>query len=132
MYELCFASGEGGRGISREEYIDKIADGVLTKLPAEFELDKVRKKYGLEISPTTVVLFQELERFNKLIKRMKVSLQTLRRVRKLWGCICTVFIFGFTFILKLVALLLLTLKYLSFSKVYRVNNHTWFFAGFER
>ena len=53
---------------------------MLGKLPAEFDLDKVRKKFGLDISPTTVVLLQELERFNKLIKRMRISLQTLRRV----------------------------------------------------
>ena len=73
-------AGDTGGGISRDDYIDKIASDVLGKLPEEFDLDKVRKKFGLEISPTTVVLLQELERFNKLIKRMRLSLQTLRRV----------------------------------------------------
>ena len=73
-------SGDTGGGISRDDYIDKVAQDVLGKLPAEFDLDKVRKKFGLDISPTTVVLLQELERFNKLIKRMRISLQTLRRV----------------------------------------------------
>ena len=58
----------------------QIATDVLNKLPAEFELDKIRKKYGLEVTPTTVVLLQELERFNLLIIRMQRSLITLKRV----------------------------------------------------
>ena len=58
----------------------QIATDVLNKLPVEFELDKIRKKYGLEVSPTTVVLLQELERFNLLITRMRRSLATLKRV----------------------------------------------------
>ena len=32
------------------------------------------------INPTSVVLLQELERFNKLIKRMDVSLNNLQKV----------------------------------------------------
>ena len=43
-------------------------------------MDKVRKKFGVEISPTTVVLLQELERFNRLISRMGKSLATLKKV----------------------------------------------------
>ena len=58
----------------------QIATDVLNKLPNMFELDKIRKKFGFEISPTTVVLLQEIERFNILIKRMNRSLVTLKRV----------------------------------------------------
>jgi hypothetical protein len=58
----------------------QIATDVLNKLPQEFELDKIRKKFGVEITPTTVVLLQELERFNILIGRMRRSLATLKRV----------------------------------------------------
>ena len=72
--------GDVGSGISREDYIDQVATDVLGKLPEEFDLDKVRKKFGLDISPTTVVLLQELERFNCLITRMKRSLTTIRKV----------------------------------------------------
>ncbi|PVD32839.1 hypothetical protein C0Q70_08286 [Pomacea canaliculata] len=79
LVELQPQTGESGAGISREEFIDKIATDVLNKLPAEFELDKIRKKYGLDVSPTTVVLLQELERFNSLIGRMRKSLATLKR-----------------------------------------------------
>ncbi len=75
--------GDTGGGISRDDYIDKIATDVLGKLPAEFDMDKVRKKFGVDISPTTVVLLQELERFNKLITRMRISLATLKKVEKL-------------------------------------------------
>ncbi|KAL0193509.1 hypothetical protein M9458_011805, partial [Cirrhinus mrigala] len=49
------------------------------KLPEVFDLDVIRKKLGLEISPTSVVLLQELERFNKLILRMSRSLAELQR-----------------------------------------------------
>lgn len=79
--ELQPQTGDSGSGISREEFIGKIAKDVLAKLPPEYEMDKIRKKYGLDIPPTTVVLLQELERFNNLIIRMRRSLQTLQKVR---------------------------------------------------
>ena len=40
----------------------------------------IRKGLGEVISPTSVVLLQELERFNKLIRRMSVSLSSLQKV----------------------------------------------------
>ena len=73
-------AGELGSGISREDYLDKVVSDVVSKLPQETDLEKTRKAYGLEISPTTIVLLQELERFNKLINRMRTSLLTLRKV----------------------------------------------------
>ncbi|XP_013399815.1 dynein heavy chain 10, axonemal-like [Lingula anatina] len=79
LVELQPQTGETGSGISREDFIDKIASDVLAKLPPEYDMDKIRKKLGIEITPTTVVLLQELERFNILIKRMRVSLSTLKR-----------------------------------------------------
>jgi dynein heavy chain len=62
------------------QFIGKVAQEVLNKIPAEFELDKIKKKYGLEVTPTTVVLLQELERFNNLLNRMRKSLNTLQKV----------------------------------------------------
>ena len=56
---------------------------MLGKIPEEFELDKIRKKYGLDVSPTTIVLLQELERWNALVNRMRKSLVTLKRVGEL-------------------------------------------------
>ncbi|XP_033627732.1 dynein heavy chain 10, axonemal-like [Asterias rubens] len=82
LVELQPQTGETGAGISREDFIANIASDIQGKLPAQFELDKIRKKYGLEISPTTVVLLQELERFNRLIARMAKSLAELQRALK--------------------------------------------------
>ena len=72
--------GDTGTGISREDYLDKVVSDVVSKLPHEMDLKKIRKALGLEIAPTTIVLLQELERFNKLISRMHTSLLTLRKV----------------------------------------------------
>ena len=78
-----YISADSGTGISREDFIAKIATDVLSKLPEEFDMDKIRKVLGLDIGPTTVVLLQELDRFNLLINRMARSLATLKRVRAL-------------------------------------------------
>lgn len=75
-------AGDSG-GISREEFIAKIASDIQTKLPPLFDVDRVRKNIG-EITPTTVVLLQELDRFNVLIKKMSTSLINLQRVRGLY------------------------------------------------
>ena len=80
LIELQPQTGDVAGGISRDEYIDRVASDVLAKLPKEFEMDKIRKKFGIDISPTTVVLFQELERFNNLLRRMQRSLVTLKKV----------------------------------------------------
>ncbi|XP_064612357.1 LOW QUALITY PROTEIN: dynein axonemal heavy chain 10-like [Liolophura sinensis] len=79
LVELQPQTGDSGGGISREDFIDKIASDVLNRLPPGLELDKIKKKFGVDITPTTVVLLQELERFIKLITRMKRSLTTLKR-----------------------------------------------------
>lgn len=80
LIELQPQTGDVAGGISRDEYIDRVASDVLAKLPKEFELDKLRKKFGIDITPTTVVLLQELERFNNLLRRMQRSLVTLKKV----------------------------------------------------
>jgi len=73
-------TGEAATGVSREDYIDTVANDILGKLPADFDIDKTRKKLGSNVTPTSVVLLQELERFNKLLNRMRKSLITLRKV----------------------------------------------------
>jgi dynein heavy chain len=72
-------AGDAG-GISREDFIAKIASDIQGKLPALFDVELIKKNYT-EIQPTTVVLLQELDRFNVLIKKMSTSLVTLQRVR---------------------------------------------------
>uniref|UniRef100_A0A1X7UR28 AAA+ ATPase domain-containing protein n=1 Tax=Amphimedon queenslandica TaxID=400682 RepID=A0A1X7UR28_AMPQE len=79
LVELQPQTADSGTGISRDEFINGIATDIQAKLPEIFKLDVIRKKYGEMISPTTVVLLQELERFNKLIKKMSSSLSNLQK-----------------------------------------------------
>ncbi|NWX97079.1 DYH10 protein, partial [Nothoprocta ornata] len=79
LLELQPQTGESGTGISRDEYIGNVAKDIQNKIPQVFDLDQIRKVFGIDISPTTVVLLQELERFNKLIIRMAKSLAELQR-----------------------------------------------------
>lgn len=58
-----------------------MAQDIQNKLPKLFDMDVIRKTFGRDISPTSVVLLQELERFNKLVVRMQRSLAELQRVR---------------------------------------------------
>ncbi|XP_062874230.1 dynein axonemal heavy chain 10 [Trichomycterus rosablanca] len=79
LIELQPQTGDSGGGVSRDEYIGQVARDIQNKLPRVFDLDVIRKKFGLEVSPTTVVLLQELERFNRLVLRMSRSLAELQR-----------------------------------------------------
>ncbi|KAF0872101.1 DYH10 protein, partial [Crocuta crocuta] len=79
LLELQPQTGESGSGISRDDYIGHVAKDIENKMPKIFDLDQVRKHLGVGISPTSVVLLQELERFNKLVIRMSKSLVELQR-----------------------------------------------------
>ncbi|XP_031448519.1 dynein heavy chain 10, axonemal isoform X3 [Phasianus colchicus] len=79
LLELQPQTGESGTGVSRDEYIAHVAKDIENKIPEVFDLNKIRKAFGLELPPTTVVLLQELERFNKLIICMAKSLAELQR-----------------------------------------------------
>ncbi|XP_075981627.1 dynein heavy chain at 89D [Anticarsia gemmatalis] len=79
LIELQPQTSEGGGAMSREEFIDLTAVDVMSKLPVEFEIWRVRKQFEMNITPTLVVLLQELERFNRLIKRMGTTLSMLRK-----------------------------------------------------
>ncbi|XP_009082982.1 PREDICTED: dynein heavy chain 10, axonemal, partial [Acanthisitta chloris] len=79
LLELQPQTGETGTGISRDEYIGNVAKDIANMLPPVFDLEQIRKGFGVDISPTTVVLLQELERFNRLIIRMAKSLAELQR-----------------------------------------------------
>uniref|UniRef100_A0A8C5K168 Dynein, axonemal, heavy chain 10 n=1 Tax=Jaculus jaculus TaxID=51337 RepID=A0A8C5K168_JACJA len=79
LLELQPQTGESSSGISRDDYIGQVAKDIENKMPKIFDLDQVRKHLGLSISPTSVVLLQELGRFNKLVLRMTRSLAELQR-----------------------------------------------------
>lgn len=74
-------SGESRGSVTRDEHIGQVAQDIQNKLPELFDMGVIRKKFGTDISPTSVVLLQELERFNKLVVRMQQSLAELQRVR---------------------------------------------------
>ncbi|GBP55419.1 Dynein heavy chain 10, axonemal [Eumeta japonica] len=79
LVELQPQTSEGGGAMSREDFIDYVAVDILGKLPPEYEIWRVRKQFEMSITPTLVVLLQELERFNRLIKRMRTTLSLLRK-----------------------------------------------------
>lgn len=56
-----------------------MANDVLQKIPEEFEIWKVRRSFQINLTPTIIVLLQELERFNKLIATMRRTLEQLKR-----------------------------------------------------
>ena len=71
------ATSDGG-GLSREDIIANVARDVMNKVPAPFDMNIIRKEMGVP-SPTSVVLLQELERYNVLLEKMKSSLISLQR-----------------------------------------------------
>nr|XP_031841739.1 dynein heavy chain 10, axonemal [Nomia melanderi] len=79
LIELQPQTEVSSTGVSKDEFIDNIAKEVLEKVPAEYDIHKVKKTYGVAVTPIAIVLFQELERFNELIRTMK---RTLRQLRK--------------------------------------------------
>lgn len=79
-----------GEGISREAYIGSVASEIYTKIPIQsldvgtFDLLQtreliLRKTRSQIVTPSQVVLLQELERWNNLVKRMATSLIDLQR-----------------------------------------------------
>ena len=78
MVELQPQTGDSGGGMSRDDFIGQVASDIQKSLPGQFEMDKIKRRIT-DVTPTTVVLFQELERFNLLIKRMNTSLIELGR-----------------------------------------------------
>lgn len=78
IYMIYLGTTDGG--VSREEQIDAVAGDVLLKIPPVYDIGKVRKTFEMSITPTIVVLLQELERFNILLTRMRTTLAQLRKV----------------------------------------------------
>ena len=70
--------GGGGDGVSREDFIGGVARDILDKLPEPFDMPVLRKRIGVP-GPTTVVLLQELDRWNKMVEKMSGSLKDLQK-----------------------------------------------------
>ncbi|XP_055846772.1 dynein axonemal heavy chain 10 isoform X2 [Episyrphus balteatus] len=79
LIDLQPQTGDVLGGTSRDEFIDSIAADILNKLPQYFEVWRIKKMFQMNITPTGVVLLQELERFNLLTARMRKTLELLRK-----------------------------------------------------
>lgn len=81
LYFPSCGTGESHGSLNRDEHISQVAQDIQKKLPELFDLDVIRKTFGKDISPTSVVLLQELDNWNKLVVCMQQSLAELQRVR---------------------------------------------------
>lgn len=81
IYLIPFIShtGQTSTGITRDQFIDTVAEDILKKLPRQFEIWRIKKSFAMNITPTLIVLLQELERFNRLTNRIFQTLTSLRR-----------------------------------------------------
>jgi dynein heavy chain, axonemal len=66
-------------GMSRDEFIDNVAADILAKMPKPFDLVLIKRAFQMKVTPISVVLLQELERFNRLVDRVESTLQLLRK-----------------------------------------------------
>uniref|UniRef100_G1NZY7 Dynein axonemal heavy chain 2 n=1 Tax=Myotis lucifugus TaxID=59463 RepID=G1NZY7_MYOLU len=66
-------------GQSREEKVLELAADVKQKIPEMIDYEGTRKLLALDPSPLNVVLLQEIQRYNKLMETMLVSLTDLER-----------------------------------------------------
>jgi dynein heavy chain len=87
LIELQPRSAAAGGGVRREDYIAKVASDVAAVVPAQFDLLICRKRLAdlaapNPLQPTTIVLLQELERFNLLVGAMSHTLVDLQRALK--------------------------------------------------
>lgn len=82
LIDLQPRTAAGGGTMSREEYIGTIVRDVEGKIPKPEDLVNIRKKLSAEtgtITPTQVVLLQELERWNGLVTTIAATLVDLSR-----------------------------------------------------
>jgi dynein heavy chain len=79
---MCFPLshiGQSSSGTTRDQFIDNVAADILKRLPRPFEIWRIKKSFAMNITPTLIVLLQELERFNRLVNRMQMTLSLLRK-----------------------------------------------------
>uniref|UniRef100_A0A0X3Q3S3 Dynein heavy chain 10 n=1 Tax=Schistocephalus solidus TaxID=70667 RepID=A0A0X3Q3S3_SCHSO len=65
--------------LSQDELVGDTANDILAALPEPYDRDLIKKKLESKRSPTTIVLFQELDIINRLIVHMGSSLHTLKQ-----------------------------------------------------
>ncbi|EKX52600.1 hypothetical protein GUITHDRAFT_157080 [Guillardia theta CCMP2712] len=78
LIELQPRTSAGSEGATREEVVGAVANDIVSKIPELFDMPKLRKTLPSP-SPTQVVLLQELDHWNRLLRTMSSSLKTLLR-----------------------------------------------------
>merc|ERR1719181_2772007 len=77
------SGGGGGSGATREDTMDVVAADVLGKLMDEFDMEQVLIRYPVKWAESmNTVLSNELVRFNKLIRKVQLSLSDVRKAIK--------------------------------------------------
>ena len=74
-------SSGGGGGLSREDVVLEIAEEFLSKIPDDYNINTVTdqiNKLGGKSKPLNIVLWQEVERINKVIKLVRSTLKDLK------------------------------------------------------
>jgi hypothetical protein len=77
MVDLQPRTGSTAGGITREEFIGNVAKDIQARLPEPFDLPMLKKEMPSP-TPTQVVLFQEIARWNMLVIKMRISLRDLQ------------------------------------------------------
>uniref|UniRef100_A0A0R3TG17 Dynein_C domain-containing protein n=1 Tax=Rodentolepis nana TaxID=102285 RepID=A0A0R3TG17_RODNA len=57
----------------------EVTERILQSLPSPFDREALRESLRSKMTPTTVVLLQELSHFNRLVNQMQTSLGELKR-----------------------------------------------------
>jgi len=63
--------GGGGGGVSADEIVTAVCEDMLTQVPEAFNLEMIMKSKADDPSALHVVLFQEIERYNKLVLQVR-------------------------------------------------------------
>ncbi|XP_049825072.1 dynein axonemal heavy chain 2-like [Aethina tumida] len=67
----------GGESESKEHRVSELANDVLSKVLDVIDYERTDKLTGLHKTPLDVVLLQEIQRYNKLLIKIKTSLEEL-------------------------------------------------------
>lgn len=74
------SGGGGGGGQSKDELISDMCKDILSKLPPNFDMELAAKRYPVMYTEClNTVVRQELQRFNKLLSKMRTSLLDLQK-----------------------------------------------------
>ncbi|XP_066581151.1 dynein axonemal heavy chain 2 [Prorops nasuta] len=76
VQEAC--EEDGGKGVSKEEKVFRLAGDMLSKIPENIDYEKTVNLIGRQKGPLEVVLLQEIKRYNSLLVKTRDGLLNLR------------------------------------------------------